>query len=92
MFKRIICLFLVSCFAVPSVMAEDGSVEIGAQVDVDNLFGVMFDEDAIAINVIDNIILNTPMNARGLYYNTWLTAHTRYTNDLTEKGIVLLLD
>ena len=76
----------------PSVMGVDGSVEIGAQVDVDNLFGVMFDEDAIAINVIDNIILNTPMNARGLYYNTWLTAHTRYTNDLTEKGIVLLLD
>ena len=76
----------------PSIVDETGVVTTGQQVDVENLFGVMFDEDAIAINIIDNIIVNTPMNARGLYYNTWLTSHTRYTNDLTEKGIVLLLD
>lgn len=77
----------------PSVVDASGVVTVAEEpVDVENLFGVIFDEDAIAINVIDNIVVNTPMNARGLYYNTWLTSHTRYTNDLTEKGIVLLLD
>ena len=77
----------------PSIMGEDGTVTVSQEpVVVTDIFGVMFDEDAIAINIIDNIIVNTPLNARGLYYNTWLTSHTRYTNDLTEKGIVLLLD
>ena len=76
----------------PSMIDESGAVTTGPDVAVEKVFGVMFDEDAIAVNVIDNIIVNTPLNARGLYYNTWLTAHTRYTNDLTEKGIVLLLD
>lgn len=77
----------------PSIMGEDGTVTVADEpVVVNDIFGVMFDEDAIAINIIDNIIVNTPLNARGLYYNTWLTSHTRYTNDLTEKGIVLLLD
>lgn len=76
----------------PSIVNANGVVSIGNAVEVKDIFGVIFDEDAIVTNVIDNIIMNTPMNARGLYYNTWLTAHTRYTNDLTEKGIVLLLD
>lgn len=76
----------------PSIVDAQGAVSTGTAQNVANIFGVLFDEDAIAINVIDNIIMNTPMNARGLYYNTWLTSHTRYTNDLTEKGIVLLLD
>lgn len=76
----------------PAIMNANGTVTTGEAQDIENVFGVMFDEDAIAINIIDNIVVNTPMNARGLYYNTWLTAHTRYTNDLTEKGIVLLLD
>lgn len=75
----------------PSIVDANGVVKAGEQESVSNIFGVMFDEDAIATTVIDNIIVNTPLNARGLYYNTFLTAHTRYTNDLTEKGIVLLL-
>jgi hypothetical protein len=52
----------------------------------------MFDEDAVATNIVDDHIVNTPMNAKGLYYNTWFTTQARYTNDLTEKGVVLLLD
>lgn len=75
----------------PSIVDANGVVSAGEPESVSNIFGVMFDEDAIATTVIDNIIVNTPLNARGLYYNTFLTAHTRYTNDLTEKGIVLLL-
>lgn len=57
-----------------------------------NVLGVVFDEDFMNINIKDTIIQNTPMNARGLYYNTWLTAHAQYCQDFTEKCCILLLD
>lgn len=56
------------------------------------VLGLIFDEDFMNINIKDTIIQNTPMNARGLYYNTWLTAHAQYCQDFTEKCCVLLLD
>lgn len=56
------------------------------------ILGIVFDEDFMNINIKDTIIQNTPMNARGLYYNTWLTAHAQYCQDFTEKCCVLLLD
>ena len=77
----------------PSIMQADGTVTVPDEpVVVNDIFGVMFDEDAIAINIIDNIVVNTPMNARGLYFNSVLTSHVKYTNDVSEKGIILLLD
>lgn len=76
----------------PSVMGTNGAVVVGAQQQVDDIFGVIFDKDAIASNVYHYAVRNTPFNARGLYYNTFLTARLQYTNDLTEKGVVLLLD
>ena len=56
------------------------------------ILGVVFDEDFMNINIKDTIVQNTPMNARGLYYNTWLTAHAQYCQDFTEKCCLLLLD
>ena len=56
------------------------------------ILGMVFDDDFMNINIKDTIIQNTPMNARGLYYNTWLTAHAQYCQDFTEKCCVLLLD
>ena len=76
----------------PSVVNETGAASVGENVEVDNIFGVMFDEDAIAINPIRRSVGVTPMEQEGRYWNTWLSANTRYTNDLTEKGIILLLD
>ena len=60
--------------------------------DPELVLGVIFDEDFQMINIKDTIIQNTPMNARGLYYNTWLTAHAQYCQDFTEKCCVLMLD
>lgn len=56
------------------------------------ILGVVFDEDFMNINIKDTIISNTPMNSRGLYYNSWLTAHAQYAVDFSEKCCVLLLD
>ena len=76
----------------PNVIDENGEYQDGTEQNVTDIFGVIFDTDAMGIHVVENIIVNTPLNARGLYYNTWLTSNVKYTTDLTEKGIVLLLD
>ena len=76
----------------PNVIDENGEYQDGEAQNVKDIFGVLFDTDAMGIHVVENIIVNTPLNARGLYYNTWLTSNVKYTTDLTEKGIVLLLD
>lgn len=76
----------------PSVITAAGVYAQGNAQTMSNVFGVMFDKDAMAINQYMYRVDNTPMNARGRYYNTFLHARLQYTNDLTEKGIVLLLD
>ena len=76
----------------PAYIGADGTVVTGEAQSVSNVFGVMFDEDAIAYSVRDYSIMNTPMNARGRYINTFLSANIQQMQDLTEKGIVLLLD
>ena len=63
-----------------------------SNVNPDYLLGIIFDEDFQLINIKDTIIQNTPMNARGLYMNTWLTAHAQYCQDFTEKCVILTLD
>lgn len=76
----------------PAYVDASGAVQTAAQQDVDDIFGVIFDRDAIASNMYLYRVANTPLNAKGLYYNTWLNARIQYMNDLTEKGIILLLD
>lgn len=76
----------------PSSVDADGAVTTEDPQTVSNVFGVMFDRDAIGSNRYFYDVANTPLNARGMYYNTWLNARLQYMNDLTEKGIVLLLD
>jgi hypothetical protein len=79
--------------ATPASINAAGEVTVGETATmVNNVFGVMFDRDAIGSNRYFYRLANTPLNARGLYYNTWLNARLQYMNDLTEKGLVLLLD
>lgn len=76
----------------PSSIDANGAVTTEDPQAVSDIFGLMFDRDAIGSNVYLYRVANTPLNARGLYYNTWLNARLQYMNDLTEKGIILLLD
>lgn len=59
---------------------------------IGHILGIIFDEDLMGINIKDTIISNTPMNSRGLYFDTYLHAHTQYWTDFSEKGVVLTLD
>ena len=70
----------------------------GAQVDalsaqvIDNVLGIIVDEDTIGYTTINTAVLNTPMNAAGQYSNMYWHFTDRPWMDLTENGIVLLLD
>ena len=77
----------------PVIINAQGQAETeDGTIDIENMFGVIFDEDAVVTNMKEYRLESTPLNARGLYRNTWLTCNSQYCNDLTEKGIVLLLD
>lgn len=76
----------------PVIIDANGQAVTGTAQTITNLFGVIFDEDAIVTNMKDYRLESTQLNARGLYRNVWLSSNSQYCNDLTEKGIVLLLD
>lgn len=76
----------------PAGIDSTGAVTTEAAQTVSDIFGIMFDRDAIASNMYLYRVANTPLNAKGLFYNTWLNARIQYMNDLSQKAIILLLD
>ena len=77
----------------PVGMKADGSPDvIPDEVTVNNIFGVMFDAEALGYTIVDRFSANTPLNTTGRYYNQEWHDTDRYWNDFTEKGVVLLLD
>jgi len=76
----------------PTVLKADGSLDTGSAVTKSNVMGVIFDEEAIGITVMNEFAGVTPLNPRGEYANYFYNYVIRYFNDFTEKGIVLLLD
>lgn len=57
-----------------------------------NVFGVMFDRDAMGMTMLDTRVLSTVLNSKGLYRNIHLHAKRRVLMDNTEKIVVLLLN
>lgn len=76
----------------PAYMDADGTVKTGAEQDISAVIGVIFDRDAVGYNIYMDTIDASPFNAKGLYYNLFQNCRVMYTNDLTEKGLVLCLD
>ena len=63
-----------------------------ASVNLSNVFGVLMDRDALTVSYLDDYTGNTTYNQAGEYYNVWHNETVRITQDLTENGILLLLD
>ena len=77
----------------PTYTHTDGTAKTpGSAVTQANVFGIMFDEDAMGYALLDRRIVPTPLNANGLYRNLWVHAKQRVFMDNTEKAVVLLLD
>lgn len=77
----------------PSYMKEDGTIAVAeSEIAQSNVFGVLFDEEAMGITVIDQWTSTTPFNSDGGYSNTFWHFTDRYYNDFTENGVVFLLE
>lgn len=82
-----------SVSAIPVYLQADGTLTSPqSATTVSNLLGVIFDEEALGYTVVKHTIANTPLNAKGLYYNMFWHFTDRYWNDFTENGVVLVLD
>ena len=57
-----------------------------------SVFGIMFDRDARGMTLLDQRVLSTPLNTKGLYRNLHVHCKQRIVLDNTEKIVVLLLD
>jgi hypothetical protein len=57
-----------------------------------NIFGVLFDEEAVGITTYGQWSSASRFNARGGYTNFWYHFNDKYYNDFTENGVVFLLD
>ena len=73
--------------------STDGSlVEAESAITQANVFGVIFDEEAVGITTVNQWSAPSPFNSRGGYTNMFWHETTRYWNDFSENGVVLLLD
>lgn len=59
---------------------------------VAHIMGFIFDKYALGAHRSEEETLTTPINARGRYYNTFHFAEQLWFNDLSENGVVFLLD
>lgn len=59
---------------------------------VSNIFGVLFDEEAVGITTCGQWSSASRFNARGGYTNFWYHFNDRYYNDFTENAVVFLMD
>lgn len=76
----------------PNYLNASGVIVTGEADVINNIFGIIFDDEFMGYTVIDQTTANTPMNAAGLYFNTFYHATLRYWTDYTEKAAVFLLD
>lgn len=77
---------------IPSYMDSTGAIVEADEVNKSDIFGVLFDEDAVGITTINNWTASSPFNAAGGYTNTYWHFTDRYFNDFTENGVVFILD
>ena len=76
----------------PNYLDADGSIKIGAEQNISNLVGVIFDREALGYTVMNEWSATTPLNASGGYWNTFYHFLMKWWVDYSEKGIILLLD
>lgn len=76
-----------------SYMGTDGTIKTDdTGTATGNIFGVLFDEEAVGVTTCGQWSSASRFNARGGYTNFWYHFNDRYYNDFTENGIVFLLD
>lgn len=72
----------------PVMLNKDGTLKTVGTTNIENVFGVLFDEEAAGYTTVNEWSQPTPFNARGGYYNQFWHFTDRYWNDFTENAIV----
>lgn len=77
----------------PVYTGTNGAVKkASANVEQAGIFAVLHDVDALGYCFTNVIDATTPLNTRGLYWNTDVHARCKTIMDNTEKAVVMLLD
>ena len=75
----------------PKYLKKTGSLDSSLTISIDNVIGVLFDEEAAGYTTVNQWSQPTPFNARGGYYNQFWHFTDRYWNDFTENAIVFYI-
>lgn len=76
----------------PAIINASGNYTQGEVQTVNNIFGIVFDEDAIGVTTVGERSYSTPVNPRGEYSNIFWNYTGKFYNDFTEKAVLFLLD
>jgi len=77
----------------PSYTDATGAVvNAGSAITLENVFGVLYDRDAMGCTRIHQRTYRTQFNAKGEYSNVFHHFTTRYWNDFTENAITFFMD
>lgn len=75
----------------PVMLNKDGTLNTSGTARIDNVFGVLFDEEAAGYTTVNEWSQPSPFNARGGYYNQFWHFTDRYWNDFTENAIIFYI-
>lgn len=75
-----------------TMLKKDGTLSVAVQSKIDNVFGVLFDEDAAGYTTVNEWAQPSPFNARGGYYNQFWHFTDRYWNDFTENAVIFFIE
>lgn len=75
----------------PSYMDTSGEILTG-EFYSDKVLGILMDQEAAGYTLVNQSVINTPMNAAGKYFNQYYHETRRYWNDFSENAVVLMLD
>lgn len=64
----------------------------GAETTVNNIVAVLYDVEALGLYRKDEDVLTTPVNAKGMYYNTFYHLKQLWFNDLSENFVYFTLN
>lgn len=74
------------------VAPDNSTVIASGTVKSAPVLGVLFDDEAVGVSIVDHWQIDTPMNAATGHINTFWHESDKLMNDFSENGIVLLLD
>lgn len=76
-----------------SYLGADGLIKTQEKAaKVENIFGIIFDDEALGFTEVNEWSQPSPFEASGGYTTFWYHFTLRFWNDYTEKAVLLLLD